>query len=409
MPRGDFTAGESTGGPRLLVILATALAVAGAGFSTFAESFEAAVARLRRPAVGIGMADFKDRVGLDGYRSEADALAKAYEPAAAGFLRSRTKGPDIDSALLALLTLAVLADEPNAAAELAGCLRDSGFSDAHVLMALTYAPAPTALASAEEALARLDAQPKALAAAAALFRFFGDAHHASLLEADLARLPESALRLREEATRDLVALRQRLARPDEERRAWAAQDLTVWRAIRLMPDMHSVNSELWHQAGKACAATRFTPAFLKDRLGASTIDLYELRLLLMIAGIQRETAVVPELTMFVETARRSWGDAMDALLSIGTREALAPVERLIVPPKPPAEGGPIDGMSAERLEEVQRGALVSSLCERLARCGDRATLRLMESLAADTAYPPRERDAFARARDAIRARLGAGP
>lgn len=404
MPRDTRDSGERRGGLRVFPILAAALALAvmGAGPPTIADDFDAAVARLKAPP---GASVFGARVGLDYYRSEAGALAKAHGPAAAGFLRSRTNGPDPFAARLALMTLAVLAHDPDAATELTDCLRESNFRDTAVLMALTYAPAPVALALADEAFATRDAQPEALAAASLLFRFFGDAHRASALEADLARRPAPVSKV----TPNLVALRQRLARPDEERSAWAAQDLIVWRAIESMPDTRIPKLNLWRQAVAACALTRFTPAYLKDRLGASNIDGLELRLLLMIAGIQREAALIPELTRFLETGRGPAGEAMNALLAIGTRDALAPVERLITPPKAQVDRGPTGDMSPERLEADMRQALVHSLCRDLAVCGDRATLDLMKSLAADTRYPPKERAAFARARDTLRARLGTSP
>jgi hypothetical protein len=411
MPRDVHALDATRGGPRLPPVLATvlALAVAGAAPTTIVESFGAAVARLKTPSVAPGVSASQARVGLDTYRSEADALAKGYGPAAAGFLRTRARGPDPDAAHLALMTLAVLANETKAATELAGCLRDSGYRDSAALMALTYVPAQVALALADEVLARRDPQPEALAAASTLFRFFGDARRASALEADLARRSLRDSKAREEASDNLVALRQRLARPSEEHSAWSAQDLIVWRAIRSMPGTRSLDVDLWRQAAAACARTRFTPAYLKDRLGASSIGLLELRLLLQIAGIQREAAVIPELTRFVETRQGPWGDSMHALLSIGTRDALAPVERLITPPKAPTDRGVNGEMSPERLEADQRGQLVLSLCQDLARRGDRVTFHLMESLATNAAYPSHERAAFAQARNALRARLGAGP
>ena len=404
MPGDTRDSGERRGSLRLFPILAAALALAvmGAGPPTIADDFDAAVARLKVPP---GASVFGARVGLDYYRSEAGALAKAHGPAAAGFLRSRTNGPDPFAARLALMTLAALAHDPNAATELTGCLRDSNFRNRSVLMALTYAPAPVALAVADEAFASRNAQPEALAAASLLFRFFGDAHRASALEEDLARRPASVSKV----TPNLVALRQRLARPDEERPAWAAQDLIVWRAIRSKPNTASLNVDLWRQTAAACALTRFTSAYLKDRLGSSIIDWLELRLLLMIAGTQREAALIPELTRLLETGRAPAGDAMNALLSIGTRDALAPVERLITPPKAQVDRGPTGDMTPARLEADMRQALVHSLCQDLAQCGDRATLDLMKTLATDTKYPPEERAAFARARNALQARLGASP
>lgn len=408
---GMYEPDESRAGSPLPPILAAALALAFAGASppTIASDFDAAVARLRGRAGTPGGAIYVARIGLDDFLPEAEALAKSHGPAAAGFFRSRLDGRHPEATHLAFLTLAVLAREPDVAAELTAVLRDSGFRDTGGLLALTYAPAPVALAIADEALSRHDTQPDALGLASVLFRFFGDVRSVTALETGLARRSGRASKGRAEAAANLVALRQRLLRPAAERPSWASQDLIVWRAIRSLPGSRSLDMDLRRQARAACARTRFTPGYLKDRLRASSIDHLELRLILLIAGLQREAALVPELAGFVRARRGPWaGDAMDALLAIGTRDALAPVERLISPPRALPDRGPTGDMSPERLEAVLRGSLVTTVCEALARHGDRETLDLMKSLATDAAYPPQERSVFARTRDALGARLGGG-
>lgn len=408
MPSGRRNPGESRGDPRLAPLLAATLALASAGVAppTIAEDFDAALARLKAPFPGPGGSGSVARVGLEPYRTEAEALARAHGPAVASFLRSRLADRDRDTSGLASMTLAILARDPGAAAELTGYFLSASLRGSGAPMALTYAPPPVALAFADAVFARRDTEPRALPGASALYRLFGEAGHASALEARLGR-PAPASEVRSDATADLVALRQRLNRPAAERPAWSLQDLIVWRALHSMPDFRGLDMSLRAQAAAACGLTRFTPAYLKDRLGASSIGSLELRLVLHIAALQREAAVLPELAAMVDARRGPWGDAKDALLAIGTRDALAPIERLITPPRTPAGLGSDNGMGAGRFQAMQRRRLVLDLCQVLARLGDGATLQRMEALAADAAYSADERAAFARTRDALRERLKA--
>lgn len=380
------------------------LLVGGAIPRPIADDFNSAAGRLRAAAPSWTKGgDPTIQFGLDTYRSEANALAKNHGPAVAKFLGTKLNGQDPVSYGLALMTLAVLARDQGAAAELAGPLRDSGFRNPTSLIALTYAPAPAALAIADEAFELRDARPEALKVASTLFRFFGDAGRASALEKTLFRNPLPSSRDKTDAA-NLAALRQRLARPPAEQSAWTSQDLLIWKACRFSTSSHSLNHDLRLQVDGVCALRRFTPAFLKARLGASDIDTQELRLALLVAAHQPDPTLVLELSEIVNTRHVHWHYAKNALLAIRTRDALAPVERLITPPKI-RQGSPQDPNHA-RIESDNRRELILSLCQELALCGDRATLDMMEALCTNAEYPAEERKAFVQARNALWQRLG---
>ncbi|WP_206108211.1 hypothetical protein [Paludisphaera soli] len=368
----------------------------------FQGDFDAAVTRIgarSKPA---------QYIGLDAYQAEADALAKSYGPSALQTLRQVINGPTPVSRKLALMTLVALAEHPAARAELAFRINAILCWDPLTCLAVTYAKPSAATALVEQVSAEDVRRPGGLIARSILFRFFGEAGSDERIAAALERVPRVVERDRAEIEVNLVALRQRLARPVEERPRWVAQDLMLWRALNSMPDFRGLNVSLENRATVVCAAMKFAPSFLKDRLAAASLVSYERSLLLKIVRNQRQVELVPVLAKMVDGVWPAYPDVYHALASIGTREALGSLEKFVVAPGPVAFDK-ADNLSASRTEAHMRGRLALHLLEILARCGDVKTLKLMEELADDGSRPTPIHAACVKARDQLRKRFPAGP
>lgn len=384
------------------MILASVFALVVAGATPpVNESFDAAVTRVGNVDWGTA----KSRIGCDHYLEEAEVLIQLYGPDMTEFLSSRIAGKYQPSTRLSLMTLVALIGDKKAEVILAEHYRNN-FDD---VVILTYAPAQFALKMADQALIQIDRKPESLVFASLLYRFFGDAQSIRTLETNLENLPSRNKNYQIGNVKlNIDALRQRLACPPEESVAWNYQDLLIWRGVNTRSPLsnkitkHEIWEHIQYPVRILSAQTRFTPAYLKDRLSTSKIGYSEKLIVASIAGIQGETFSIPELKRFLEKDQNHQVVAREALLSIGTREALAPIERLITPPKCPSEG-----LRAHKEMQILdfHASFVLSLCWRLATHGDRETLRLFESLMNDSAYPAEQRAAFAKARETLKSRL----
>jgi len=400
-----------------LVLAASLLALAAAEGAveevsgSLTHDFDAAVARLQLTRSNISKTPGHEiapelRLGLDRYVAEAEKLAKTHGQAATNFLQTIIMEPAHPRRSipreLALVTLAVLADHDSAARTLTRYVIDGGFHDQTALIAVTYAPPAVARSLGREALEASSHSYRALAAAGALLRLFGEPADAEGLRQAIAAPPISQTNIeagiRSTASSDLVAMQQRHRRPPSERAAWAEQDRAVWRAIHSQwPDYHAKESNLRYVHRGLLAHGRLRTDYLKDRLGASPITLDEFRLIIWTVKEQRETTLNPELGEVIAGQHDGWTGALETLLSFGTPDALETIKRLIPPPARQVRD------AAAKAEADRRARIVDYLTKSMSV--SHGKVLLLTELSADPAYTTQERAVFAIARKNSQVRM----
>jgi hypothetical protein len=370
----------------------------------------------------------REPFGLDPFLPTALALAKAHGSSAIPELRRRLDMANGHARVLALMTLAALADHPAAAEALTRAVINGEYADPSAFLAATYAPEPVARAIG---LKGFRLRPKGSyehRRYLELLRIFGDESSVREIEKRIANViaespgahrddphtpihSGSSLRQLARLHANLAVLREKLKQPGDLRTGWAAQDAALLQVLftgsKSISQEIAVNSE----AARLVKARKFTAPYLAGRLMAMTeLNMNSSNLLnnendyvFIIINQQLPPAVILALEQVAIRSIDNWHKAVNTLARFGTRDALSRIEHLI---KPPTLGIP-DDEKAEKANWPRRTRKrVNLFCSgTLAHYGDGESLKVLESVADDPAYPADEREQLAKARDSLRKQL----
>ncbi|WP_165247462.1 hypothetical protein [Paludisphaera soli] len=381
-----------------------------------AADFEAALARLGpNPTALRSTVDPSPKptivIGLDRYREEAETLARrhglAFLSHLTGLIESRPGEPGgLARRELAFATLMAMSGEEEVSRILERCLTRREGHDDLALVAATYASPSLGRRLGLAAMAKARPAGSSLEDAAALLRFFGENEDLKQLELLVAAERPDRTPATRKLDSNLAAMRRRLELPAAMRADWADDDLAVWRGANYTRDRSASGTQgLAINSLGLTARGRLRPAYLKDRLRASSITSEELFLVTLAVKHQGEASLTPELAEIVSDERLGWQNAAEALMSIGDPAGLESLRAFLLQ----STGGP-SASEAEAALRARRKRLLKYLTgQSVFAAMTPATLGFWTRLSEDQSFSPAERAAFAAARDAVKDTLKTNP